>query len=371
MTTRRPALTLLVGVMALASCTSSGGDEASGPATTATTATPPAPASTAPTTVPPAPDLAGGSWVSHEAPPPELGRSLVLQGAGKAVLALGEVAAARFDIGASGWELLSEPPGSPRDSPVSVWTGRSWLLLGGWTPAGDTATDGIVWDADDERWSVVPDAPFVVGDAVAADGGVVATDQTGGAVARLDLDPMAWEVLSAPPSPGEEAGGAEIVASDDGLLLFRTIRPPMDYPTSTALRFDGTSWRSAGPTSEQLATEVVATPWGPVGRWQQPCMPAASCPQLPTAVAASFDSDTGWLARPSSNLTGWGPPVVWTGRFLVLSGAVWDPATGEWSALPDPGVGLGEVAGMAWAGGRLVAVTPDATLTLRPGSTPG
>lgn len=311
------------------------------------------------------------------------------------------------------WEELAPMPLSPRWMPLAVWTGEEVLVAGGGvdTPcppgadcveADEMARDGAAYDPDTNSWRPIADAPVdlgywfraaVVGDTVvvfdgderwwtydvAADSwrplpgperrvvdtgvlaqrdGEVLVLSASGRVQVLHVATREWSEL--PPStldPDLDRGS--VVATDDAVLVSGS-QDAVDWDGDTPLftiveRWDGTSW-TRYPTTRQV---------GPFTHWS-----GERLVHLDIQVASGLTGDppfggvldpaTGqWSPLPNApdperpGPRGWGP-VAAAGPLVAGWGYVYDDRTERWTALGAPDSPVDDSQSAVWADGRLL-----------------
>lgn len=229
---------------------------------------------------------------------------------------------------AAGWWRGDDVPLEPRDGPLSVWTGEELLLIGGMLgppcPAnascvmGELAADGAAYDPATDSWRSIAaaPAPLAFGTAAHAAGHVVATATTA-AEARgetdeiavaYDIEADAWEALTLPGgvSPADYA-----LASDGERILFAS------YSDETGERTDLAYDPRTGVWEE--------LPDDPIGS-------AFDRRLTPTPHGILLTAKT-LVPDPGAN------------KPALVRAALLDPATGEWTTLPD----LPQIGGWSWA----------------------
>jgi hypothetical protein len=295
-----------------------------------------------------------------EEPPPDVARPSRMRLL--AVLLLAVVVAACSDNGLDvpepegSWSRGADMPLSPRSSPQVGWTGSEVLVVGGDTSVvpddtgggpGDPVADGAAYDPSTDTWRPIADAPepipYYFRSGMVGDTMVVLTmtdDGREGHWLAYDAVDDAWTRLPDPPRRPRDPGSLAIrdgsvlvttrpgdvmeldVASRTWSVLPRdTVEPRLDFYSVTS---DGDDLFVCGPDPE--VEEDGDTPvFVVVDRW---------------------DGST-WTRLPRSRQVDC--PTHWTGERLVNTdiqtatgldgnppfGGRLDPATGEWSPLPD------------------------------------
>jgi hypothetical protein len=311
------------------------------------------------------------------------------------------------------WRALAPMPLSPRWMPLTVWTGEEALVVGGGidppcpptascVEADKMARDGAAYDPRTDTWRPIADAPVdagywfrtaVVGDTVVVydgdqrwwaydigadvwrglpapdrrvvdtgtlaerDGAVYALSASGRVLA-LDVASRGWSEL--PPSPLDPAlSRGSVLVTDDAVLVSGSEKVDDwngDTPLFTIVeRWDGTTW-SRYPQTGQV---------GPFGHWT-----GERLIDLDIQVAPGLDGDppfggvldpaTGqWSPLPNApdpdvrRPDGW-MPVAADGPLVAGSGYVYDDRTERWTALGAPDSAVDDHQSAVWADGRLL-----------------
>ena len=290
--------------------------------------------------------------------------------------------------GTPDWERLADSPLGPRHSALAFWTGERVLILGGrdtplCPPTADCATptepalrDGAEWDPATGTWRGIADAPVSVEFASGAvldgvlyllvPGGVLGS----GPERLFTFDPAAnvWDELPPPPETALQLG-RQLLAAGDVLVAYWTTQ---ELGVQADLVYDpaGRAWRElpADPLVESFdrhmvwtGSEVVMT-----GIENVP-QPGSAGPALYRAASLDLTSNE-WARFPDSPVTGYAPIWFWAGERVVNGalgvadggevggwerpypyGGILDPATGTWSALPDPPEEAGPYPGLSLA----------------------
>jgi hypothetical protein len=272
------------------------------------------------------------------------------------------------------WERLPEPPLSPREAALGLWTGEEVLLIGGsdappCPPAADCVTpklaplrDGVAFDPATGRWRELADAPTAIHGADGVVLGRTAYIWVHGDPRRPEHERAfleyriaddRWERLSTPPAVADRYYA--LTATDDEVVLFRDSD---EYGESPDLAYDPAMdrWREfpadpLSPTYDRAlawsGTELVL-----IAKDRFPG-PNSSGPTF--ASAAALDPESGpWRELPDSDVLDMGLTGCWVqigGRIVNPSvggsdgggrwdgvypdGGVLDPRTGAWSDLPE------------------------------------
>ncbi|PZF79575.1 hypothetical protein [Jiangella anatolica] len=293
----------------------------------------------------------------------------------------GETAAGPEADGEPGWRPVAQSPLTPREAPLTVTVGEQILVIGGsdgppCPPNADCVAppeplrDGAAYDPAADAWTPIADAPApvgggpetaaVVGDMVyvltsgfGADGTMSSTFQA------YDAAADAWIELT----PPDDTGWRALTVAGDRVVAYVGSHESMDAAVPTALdplpadlTYDAATdtWTAlpADPLGPSYDRRLVGTPGGAVLLASD--LVANPGVEPPVVDAARFDLESGaWTELPSGDvLSGYGFRAV--GDVLVSAlegsadggevnnwgrdipyGAVLDPATGAWSALPD------------------------------------
>ena len=270
------------------------------------------------------------------------------------------------------WERLPDPPLSPRETGLGLWTGSEVLFVGGSdadpcppsasciAPGEPPLRDGAAFDPRLRTWRQIAPAPvgFSFGEGVVVRG--VAYVLAHGEVGRPDAPPAFlgyrvadddWEELPLPSGDGDRS----IVATDEQVVAFTRSDEGSETPD---LVFDpaANAWselpddplpRSFDRTLAWSGRELVLFAHELVPQ------PGAREPSL--VIAAALDLDSGqWRRLPDSEILGQG--ARWfelAGRLILPAlgsadggevgnwgrpypyGGILDPQRGEWSDLPE------------------------------------
>ncbi|MCY1137094.1 hypothetical protein OWR29_03725 [Actinoplanes sp. Pm04-4] len=272
---------------------------------------------------------------------------------------------------AEGWQQVAAGPLSPREQALGLWTGREVLLIGGsdappCPPNASCAvnpaplTDAAALDPATGLWRPIaaPPAPVLGAQGVVIGSTVyVLPYQPRAALLGYRVDQDKWSQLAAPPT---FTGGYGLVAAGDRLVAYSGSDengPDRDYLFDPATK----KW-TALPDDPLGAGFDRHLAWG--GRelllfdHKLVPNPNADGPALTRVAALDLDRGT-WRKLPDLPMLSTGPwlaagaelvnPTLggadggqvgnW-GRTYPLGGIL-DPATGKWSALPDPPGGEG------------------------------
>jgi hypothetical protein len=272
--------------------------------------------------------------------------------------------AAPVAAGSSGWSALPDPPLSPRQSALGLWTGREVLILGGSDapPCPPSAgcfvdatpfADGAAFDPATNRWREIADSPVPLlgghGVVIGSAAYLLAGEEL--LVYRVEDDE--WKRA---PVPFEE--GYDLVAAGDRLVAY----PGSDeHGVGKDYLFDAkTATWAALPADPLSAAFDRAMAWSGselvLFDHELVPNPGAEKPSITRAAALNLTTMT-WRRLPDSAVLGTGPwlaagdqlinPTLgggdggkvgnW-GRTYPFGGSV-APATGVWSPLPNPPAG--------------------------------
>ncbi|MDO9495006.1 MAG: hypothetical protein Q7J48_04830 [Nocardioides sp.] len=253
--------------------------------------------------------------------------------------------------GSGDWQRLDDAPIAGRAQALSGWTGEEALFIGGdlepcppgasCTQVSPIASDGAAYDPDAGTWRVIAEAPAPMGywfrTTMVGDTMVIFGDGTWWA---YDAGDDSWTRLPDPPVPTEDTGS---ISSADGLVYAMSRQVRVQVLDLAAL-----TWSELpAPQPTRYGGPVVATDDGVV---------VSSSPQgLDPAemIVQVWDGST-WSELSVPQHTAF---RHWTGERLVeldpqrgaegeRAGGILDPATGEWSPLPDD---LTDSAGTGWS----------------------
>jgi hypothetical protein len=214
---------------------------------------------------------------------------------------------ASFNPATNKWAALAASPLAPRSTAMSAWTGTKWLLVGG-TDARGSLRDGAAYDPAANRWTPIAPAPVAPGFNATATwtGHDLIVVNGGGGAEVYDPGRDVWRVVASP--PGDPTG-----------------------PYGSAVWMAG---RLAVLRSSRVPSVLSPQPNGPA-------KPGSPPPTVPTVSGPTPDS----------------------GLFI----AVYDPATDAWSRLADVGLADGRVPSLEWTGTELLAlVMPGPSYAYRP-----
>jgi hypothetical protein len=309
---------------------------------------------------------------------------------------------AEYDPATRQWSLLPDSPLSPRTDMASVWTGRQWLLWGGYDRVSvndfHAADDGALYDPAKRSWQPLPAAPLTArvyatalwtGSQVLVLGGQppVLSDQQ-----RADLDGATWDPRTnrwhlLPPMP-TVAGHSPVdrltaVAAGGSVYVWmpwqHTVQSGNEWSATTGI--DVWRYNTAADSWATVHSEgdVPAGVGDPLWTGEEVIMPASpricagSCPPDHGFTGHRLDPQTQiWQALALGPLDNLHPQSLWTGAALLDfntgtytagspdgtnypgEAAVWDPDNNSWTRLPNaPYVGSDGVASV-WTGRELL-----------------
>ncbi|MCW2853489.1 MAG: hypothetical protein JWM84_3153 [Nocardioides sp.] len=240
--------------------------------------------------------------------------------------------------GSGSWQRLDDAPVPGRAMALAGWTGEEALFVGGdlapCPSAADCADpfvlarDGVAYDPDSGEWRVLAEAPVPMGywfrTAMVGDTMVVLGD---GRWWAYDAGDDAWTRLPAPPAPTEDTGS---ISSADGRVFAMSRRGRVQV-----LDLATRSWSELPEAPTKLIGAVVATEGGVVV--------SGPTRRDGTRVIAQIWDGSAWTEVPVPQRDSF---RHWTGERLVgldpqrgaegeRAGGILDPATGEWSPLPE------------------------------------
>ncbi len=301
-------------------------------------------------------------------------------------IALGLLAAAALAGGGCGdqaasapapvgeWERLAEPPLSPREASLGLWTGDEVLLIGGsdappCPPTADCVTptvpplrDGAAFDPATGRWRELAPAPTAIHGAqgVVLDGtayvwvhGDPRRPEHERAFLAYRIADDRWDRLPSPPGVGDQYHA--LTATGDEVVLFRNSD---EYGESPDLAYEPATERWRELPADQLSPSfdrALAWSGAELILIAKDRFPGPNKRGPLFVSAAALDPDAGsWRELPDSEVLDMGITGCWVevdGRILNPSigggdgggdwdrvypdGGVLDPETGEWSDLPE------------------------------------
>jgi hypothetical protein len=263
--------------------------------------------------------------------------------------------------GSASWSMLPESPLSPRYSPLAVWDGSEFLLVGGYNgspcpPNADCAgadhelSDGAAFDPQSSRWRVLANSPVPVSGEADGQSVVVGdrlflldTDddrrQATTTFLSYDITDDRWTRLPVP-----DLRNAWLIAAGDSVVAVGESGPKNLVFDPVAVR-----WRPlpksplphGGETGVWTGHKLLVAEHADVPNDQPPVVRLASLNQ----------GLNRWTLLPDSKIVGQGPVAV-AGRVIWPSpetldggevdnwghsydeGGIYDPSTGAWSKLP-------------------------------------
>jgi hypothetical protein len=272
------------------------------------------------------------------------------------------------------WQAVPAGPLSPREGALALWTGREVLVIGGSDapPCPPTAScvppetpplaDGAAFDPQTATWRRIADAPVPF---EWAEGLVMETTAylwIPGNPGRPSAEPAflayrieenRWEELPFPSGdPGRFHG---IVTAGDRIVAYTGSDEQGEQPD---LVFDPAagSWSELPPDPLSPSFDrSMAWSGRELVLFDHELVPNPGSEEPAVTRAAALDVETGsWRRLPNSEILASGPWVLANGRLVnpMLGGAdggevnnwgrtypyggILDPASGRWSALPDP-----------------------------------
>ena len=373
--------------------------------------------------------LAGGQWGTIQAAPLSgPGQGEVSVWTGHQVIVWGSQVGsappgrdgAAYDPDSDTWETLPASPLSAAQDMVAVWSGQEMIV---WGSAADSSpnpisTEGAAFNPTTRRWTSIPRAPLPplsspsavwTGQEMVVVGTTFGTGSASAGVHAAAYDPNSneWTVLppitaAAIPSNSKSSPvGTTTVWIGTTLYVWITYQvitplPPNGVETraiqqALSWKPGADQWTVAHPPPSAVHTFDATAVWtgsqvALLGG--NACLPEESCPPaMGNSDRALFDPATGrWSTMPDNQVLDSGGPVVWTGRSLVAfalyttaEGSVvggyasaYDPGAGSWTPLPPLPLAPHEMAGTyipgpAWTGDELI-VGRDALRVTKGGS---
>lgn len=258
---------------------------------------------------------------------------------------------------ATAWALVARGPLSPRDGSLAAWTGTEVIVVGGVSgrpcpPGADYCigpstyrTEAAAYDPETDTWRELAPAPEAVpgGHALWWEDRLLVV--SGRLTLTYDLATDRWERL--PDLPDAEAWSG-LIATDDGPVLFAYQQLP-GSGTKVDWRLDPTTgeW-SPLPRDPFTGESYDRTMAWYDGRLWLLSMPFASHMEASDGSSsriAVLDGDTWTVVDEETPDVSYEQRLVGQGDLLVVPSSayghgfdsrVFDPNTGEWSALPDP-----------------------------------
>ncbi|HYO60360.1 MAG TPA: hypothetical protein VEU29_00495 [Actinomycetota bacterium] len=202
------------------------------------------------------------------------------------------------------WERIPDAPIGGRTSALTAWTGEELIVTGGLGAGNGALTDGAAYDPRAGEWEKIPPAPSAF---------------AGRTAVWTGTELILW---------GGEFGDGSHLAPDTGLAFDPATREWRALP-------DAPYWSLAGHSAVWTGTEMIV--WGGVVT-------------NPTRAAAYDPAADEWRRIPNGPLgSRHGHEAVWTGDRMIVwgglsqgpspvlegEGAEYDPATGEWTEIPE------------------------------------
>jgi hypothetical protein len=254
----------------------------------------------------------------------------------------------------AGWSSLPAPP-AVRTRAVSVWTGRELFFWGGYTDFGGTHHhDGFAYDAATAEWRRLPDGPLTgrssagaawTGDEVLVWGGYEASERPLGDGAAFDPAMRQWRML--PPAPLSPRRPAAAVWMGTEMIVWG------DASRSAAAR-DGAAydpvadrWRSL-PSAPLALNEANAVWTGKEVVLFGALLDGNNHSTTRHARGIAYDPKTDrWRELPTFPLSPQASSIAWTGSEVLawdyeLAAGVYDPSQDAWRELPDLPLRFGE-----------------------------
>ena len=246
-----------------------------------------------------------------------------------------------------GWHRLPAMPLSPRWGSLTAWTSEEFLVMGGYrqhsvggVPPFENLKDGAAFDPDIGTWRKIAAAPVELSeqmDSILVGDSLVVVHWDGWLV--YDIGDDSWRPL---PTPPRELQQVSLAPSADDPDVVYALDPYLEESRAPVQVLDlATEQWSELPLSPHRPAlnqrTIVATPEGLVVVAEDYRPRQAGRHQLEDAHAEIWDGHT-WTRYGDSEVRGccwhWtGERIVATSRYDRRSGAL-DPATGDWSRLP-------------------------------------
>lgn len=257
-----------------------------------------------------------------------------------------------FENLGAGWHELPLPPEVRTSGPSLAWTGRKFLVWGGYRYTGmsdETSQDtGFVYDADEETWRAMAESPLAGRSGAAT----VWTGRElliwGGTTANVGssfddgaaYDPVTDSWRELPKAPLTERAPLSVWTGDELLVWGNTIRvdePPLD---GAAYDPETNRWRRISDAPIEL-TDATAAWTGREMIVLGAALHGGNQSDTETAIAAAYDPENdSWRRLPDPELSPQASTAAWNGTELIAwdygnQSAAFDPRTGSWRTLPD------------------------------------
>lgn len=320
---------------------------------------------------------------------------------------------AAYDPQTRTWSMLPASPLSPRSNPISVWTGSSLFIWGGYSNSTNAEVDdGALYTPASHSWRSLPKPPItayhqaqaaVVGDAVillsAADDSAVVNAQS------YDLDTGRWTRLpdlTLPAGQGAEAISA--ISTGTTVYLWASwahTTVVTANESTTTFGIEGFTYQITARrwVANHLAPKELRAADAPLWTGGEVLFPAAQ-PFCGGCAGPMVTNRTGLRVNPATGAAAviahgpvddTSPTYLWTGAAMLAlnstgitgtqvngQSAVWDPATNIWTRLAESPSGAGQAPVMVWTGKVLLewgqfahysetGSTPTATVGLQLG----
>jgi hypothetical protein len=311
---------------------------------------------------------------------------------------------AGYDPSSGQWRILPPGPLSPRTGAAYVWSGRQLFIWGGYVWRGgqwQVADDGALYDPSTNSWQRVAASPLAArrdaitlwtGNAVVVIGGspAVLTETQPGYLDAAAYDPRTnqWHPLAPlPTQPSRTIDKMTAAATPAGIdvwLYWEHVEVMSAKPPVTTETTSGISPLRLGPRSTAWQTIETAPPRDvglPLWTGRELIFPAtrpfygygSSGPVVLNTAGWRMNPSTESLRRlPHGPVDDGNADSLWTGAALISfnttgsssgpdrahhpgEAAVWDPATNQWTRLPDAPFVSGEYPPSAiWTGSHLL-----------------
>lgn len=257
---------VVVILLLVAGCTSTGEPdnapiESSAPTTTPTTTQPPAETETNP------PDEFGSQWTPLPDGPADgrvapisawTGAELIIWGGETVSEAEWVNNGAAFDPASGQWRALADSPLSPRSGHIAVWTGEELIVCCGQNQSGD-ASGSAAYDPVADAWRELAPPPF---DAALAAAVWTGTEMivTGGSnfngAAAYDPATDTWTLLASPPRKIERL--SDVAWTGEQLIVW-----PRAFTNAPGMIYDRAAdeWRQLPAPPAELAVSQGSMVW--------------------------------------------------------------------------------------------------------------
>jgi hypothetical protein len=251
-----------------------------------------------------------------------------------------------YDPAANSWRTTATTPLIPREGATFVWTGTELIVAGGWGDAEQNACGGYKSFADGAAYSPSTNT---------------------------------WKPIAPAPRQLDYIVGAVWTGSE--MLVVDAVRARQD--TIYSYRPSTNSWRTVA-TRQVPAKSASSFLWAGSGLFD---WVVGTAPHPPAPKGFMFNPITSkWAQIPAPPkaahvdivVTGYGQPIVWTGKQVFFGGqtyngtvatshaVLYDPAKKAWRVLPGAHIPFALDGVAVWAGHQIFYASQPATGTFDP-----